>query len=388
MSVSASCVIPPAPEPRGRSIEARRAAHLDKARRERRIVALLNRGLSMAEIAAREAVTEKRMRAVVREILARRMPEAPADYAALQASRLNEALLVAMSAMSGTNLRAVECVVKILRAMDRYHGFAAPERAAGRDGRKRAARRPRVSRAMGRRDAAPSAAIASVSRASSGGEAPPIQPPLAQEANTPSAPLMLDMQETTQLSENNESLSRPVDTVASADAVFGPRPAPPVVEVAASDAPPNDRPQMAPQAAEKIEFAPGESAGPEHETCAAPPAFPPEAGPQPNDCAQMAPQASENPQSAPAAADTSNAPDGAAVPTIHAPALAPPSTIMTPRVPAIERRRLGPDRRRPASGAAADLQAHPHADDAERGDGRARVMLRCQLSACAVLAVL
>ena len=122
MSQAAPLPIPA--KPRSRSIEARRAKRVEKAHRERRIVDLLNDGVSVAEIAAREGVTEKRMRAVVREILGRRMPQAPADYAALQASRLDEALLVAMSAMSGTDLRAVECVVKILREMDRYHGFS------------------------------------------------------------------------------------------------------------------------------------------------------------------------------------------------------------------------------------------------------------------------
>ena len=40
-------------------------------------------------------------------------------------SRLNEALLVAYSAMSPTNLKAVDQVVKIVRELDRYHGFAA-----------------------------------------------------------------------------------------------------------------------------------------------------------------------------------------------------------------------------------------------------------------------
>ena len=48
-----------------RSIEARRAARLKKARREARIVDLLNRGVAVAEIAARDEVTEKRMRALV-----------------------------------------------------------------------------------------------------------------------------------------------------------------------------------------------------------------------------------------------------------------------------------------------------------------------------------
>jgi DNA-binding CsgD family transcriptional regulator len=101
--------VPPAPV-RNRSLEARRAARLAKARRERRIVRLLNGGVSVAEIAAREEVTEKRMRALVSEILARRMPEPPAEFLALQVSRLNEALLVAYSAMSGANLKAVDLV--------------------------------------------------------------------------------------------------------------------------------------------------------------------------------------------------------------------------------------------------------------------------------------
>ena len=99
-----------------------------KARRERRIVDLLNRGVSVAEIAAREEVTEKRMRALVSEILARRMPEPPAEFLPLQVSRLNEALLVAYSAMSGANLKAVDLVVKIVRELDRYHGFSAAHR--------------------------------------------------------------------------------------------------------------------------------------------------------------------------------------------------------------------------------------------------------------------
>ena len=113
---------------RKRSIEARRAARLEKARREGRIVDLLNRGVSVAEIAARQGVTEKRMRALVSEILARRMPEPPAEFLALQVSRLNEALLVAYGAMSGGNLGAVDRVVKIVRELDRYHGFSAADR--------------------------------------------------------------------------------------------------------------------------------------------------------------------------------------------------------------------------------------------------------------------
>ncbi len=69
------------------------------------------------------------MRALVREILARRMPEPPAEFVALQVSRLNEALLVAYNAMSGANLGAVDRVVRIVRELDRYHGFS-PQSAA------------------------------------------------------------------------------------------------------------------------------------------------------------------------------------------------------------------------------------------------------------------
>ncbi len=63
------------------------------------------------------------MRAVVRDILARRMPGPPEEFAAIQISRLNEALPVAFSAMSPTNLKAVDRVVRIVRELDRDRGF-------------------------------------------------------------------------------------------------------------------------------------------------------------------------------------------------------------------------------------------------------------------------
>src|SRR5271170_242791 len=119
---------PPLAVPRDRSVEAWRAARQAKARRERRIIELLNRGVPVVEIAELEDVGEKHMRALVREALARRMPEPPAQFAAMHASRLEEALRTSFDAMSGANLRAVDRVVKIVRELDRYHGFAAAER--------------------------------------------------------------------------------------------------------------------------------------------------------------------------------------------------------------------------------------------------------------------
>ncbi len=128
--MDASVALHPAENPRNRSLEARRAARRVRFERERLIVNSLNRGLSVVEIAQRLGVTEKRMRALVKEILARRMPQAPEEYAALQASRLNEALLVAYGAMSPENLKAVALVVRIVRELDRYHGFVAAGRRA------------------------------------------------------------------------------------------------------------------------------------------------------------------------------------------------------------------------------------------------------------------
>ena len=123
---------PTAPARRGGSSGIRRATRREKVRREERIVGLLNRGASVPEIAASEGLTLKAMRKVVREILSARMPQPPAEFLALQVSRLNEALLVSFTALhdpkEGTNFEAVDRVVKIVRELDRYHGFAAVPR--------------------------------------------------------------------------------------------------------------------------------------------------------------------------------------------------------------------------------------------------------------------
>jgi DNA-binding CsgD family transcriptional regulator len=121
-----------APARRGGSSGIRRAARREKAEREQRIVSLLNRGVSIPEIAAQQGVSIKRMRNLVREILAQRLPQPPAEFLALQVSRLNEALLITYSAMhttaAGANFEAVDRVVKIVRELDRYHGFSAVPR--------------------------------------------------------------------------------------------------------------------------------------------------------------------------------------------------------------------------------------------------------------------
>jgi hypothetical protein len=129
--VSASAFVTvPAAAARDGSVEARRAARVEKFNRERLVIDYLNRGVSVREIAVKLGVTEKRMRAIVKEALAAHLPGPPEEFVALQISRLNEALLVAYSAMSGMNLKAVDRVVRIARELDRYHGFFPAERRA------------------------------------------------------------------------------------------------------------------------------------------------------------------------------------------------------------------------------------------------------------------
>ena len=120
---------------RDRSVAARRAARQAKADRDQRILRNLCAGLPVAELAVREGLSDRRMRALVQEVLARRTPEPPAEYLALQVARLNEAMLVAYSAMSGQNLKAVDRVVKITRELDRYHGLGAASIGHGEDWR-------------------------------------------------------------------------------------------------------------------------------------------------------------------------------------------------------------------------------------------------------------
>lgn len=119
---------PSPPARRDRSPAARQIAKLKKTERQTRIIGLLNRGVSVAEIAEREGVSPNRMHKVVRAILAARMPQPPAEYLALQLSRLNEAMIVSYGAMynpeTGANFKAIDSVTRLIREMDRYHGFA------------------------------------------------------------------------------------------------------------------------------------------------------------------------------------------------------------------------------------------------------------------------
>ena len=114
-----------APEPAS-TLAARVAAY----RRGQVVVDYANRGAPVPEIAARLGISEAEARKKLREALARALPESPEVFAALQMSRLNEALLVAYSAMGEMGLKAVDRVLRIVRALDRIHKAARPLAAA------------------------------------------------------------------------------------------------------------------------------------------------------------------------------------------------------------------------------------------------------------------
>jgi DNA-binding CsgD family transcriptional regulator len=114
------------PEIRGDRAPAARSVRSEpeKSERERRVVEGLKGGVSMAEIARQEGITERGLRKYVRTLFARRAPEATGEFIATQMNRLNEALLVSFGAMSAENLPAVDRVVKIVRELDRYQGLS------------------------------------------------------------------------------------------------------------------------------------------------------------------------------------------------------------------------------------------------------------------------
>ena len=109
------------PVRRDRSAAARRAARLERAERAARIISLLNRGVSVAEIAACEGLSLKRMRNLVPEIPGEahasapgRVPRASSQPAQRSAARDLHAMHLSAA---GTNFEGVDRVVGIVRAL-------------------------------------------------------------------------------------------------------------------------------------------------------------------------------------------------------------------------------------------------------------------------------
>jgi hypothetical protein len=103
----------------------RRATQREMAKRDLRPIERLAAGVTIEEIAASEGISCKWARERKAAILAERTIDRPHDFIQLQIRRLNEAMLVAYSSMTTGNVKAVDQVIKVVRELDRYHGFGA-----------------------------------------------------------------------------------------------------------------------------------------------------------------------------------------------------------------------------------------------------------------------
>ena len=101
----------------------RRATKREQAKRDLRLIEQLAAGVAVDEIAASEGISPQWVRERKAAILARRAIDPPHEFIQLQIRRLSEAMLIAYSAMSNGDLRGVDRVVKVVRELDRYHGF-------------------------------------------------------------------------------------------------------------------------------------------------------------------------------------------------------------------------------------------------------------------------
>src|ERR1700677_2298074 len=100
-----------------------RATKRELAQRDLRLIENLAAGVTIEEIAASDGRACKWARERKAALLAERTIDPPREFIQLQIRRLNEAMPIAYSAMSNGNVKAVDQVIKVVRELDRYHGF-------------------------------------------------------------------------------------------------------------------------------------------------------------------------------------------------------------------------------------------------------------------------
>jgi hypothetical protein len=101
----------------------KRATKRELAKRDVRLVEQLAAGATIEEIAANQGISVKWARERKAAVLGQRAIDPPHEFIKLQVRRLSEAMLVAYSAVSDGNLKAIDQVIKVVRELDRYHGF-------------------------------------------------------------------------------------------------------------------------------------------------------------------------------------------------------------------------------------------------------------------------
>jgi hypothetical protein len=103
-----------------RSRKTRLLARAAKVHWREKIFNQLTAGMSVSLIAAQEGISIRRMRETIQQILDARNVDPAGGFAQLQMARLQDAMMVAHTAMLSGNLEAVDRVVKLVHEMERY----------------------------------------------------------------------------------------------------------------------------------------------------------------------------------------------------------------------------------------------------------------------------
>lgn len=110
---------------RQRQREATRGRRLATAERRRTVFELVVSGHSYESIARETGLSPSALRRDIDKAIAARAIEAPQRYVHLQVARIEKALLAADAAIERGDVRAVSQYLKVVAALDRYHGLAA-----------------------------------------------------------------------------------------------------------------------------------------------------------------------------------------------------------------------------------------------------------------------
>ncbi len=119
-----------APGRRAKRSAAAKARRAQRAALRQVMFDALAAGWSVEQIAELRKVSPRTVRREVDRALDERRLDAPARYARLQVARLNKAMRLIDDKIDRGELRAIGPMVKVVRALDRYHGLSDAARAA------------------------------------------------------------------------------------------------------------------------------------------------------------------------------------------------------------------------------------------------------------------
>lgn len=116
---------PAAPTKRQRQRDSARERRLARAERRQTVFELVVSGHSYEAIARETGLPMSTLRREVDKAIAARQLDAPQRYVHLQVARIEKALLAADAAIERGEVKAVSQYLKVVAALDRYHGLAA-----------------------------------------------------------------------------------------------------------------------------------------------------------------------------------------------------------------------------------------------------------------------